>query len=68
MKKEKKKTYCKKYSPLKMLKKITNGTKCFFLIWQKIITQNQAWNHTANVHLATTSLSNELKFLDITYL
>ena len=27
-----------------------------------------AWNHTANVHLATTSLGNEFKFWGITFL
>ena len=27
-----------------------------------------AWNHTANVHLATTSPSNEFKFWGITFL
>ena len=27
-----------------------------------------AWNHTANVHLATISLSNEFKFRGITFL
>ena len=28
----------------------------------------RAWNHTTNIHLATTSLSNELKFWAITFL
>ena len=31
-------------------------------------TAGSAWNHTANVHLATKSLSNEFKFWGITFL